>query len=744
MITLDTSLLDVLGLKPAKAFEAKFGFVTVNDLLHHYPRRYYKRGDPRDSGGLEVGEHVTFYTEVVAVQWIGPRGAQARGGKGPKGRAIISLDVPTGTIDAIFWNQPWRVKQLEPGTTGLFAGVVTSFNGKLQLSSPEIEIFSSVGLANTEGVSVTDPQRWQDRMMPIYPAKPKFTSGAIRQSVELVVDGLAPIEDPIANAELKELGYVDLDTALRHKHLPITEKQWLAADERLKFQEALSIQLLLAKRRIEAASAPAIPRPRSANGAGAAFDKELPFERTAGQIEVGEEIADDLSQSHPMHRLLQGDVGSGKTLVALRAMLQVIDRGGQAALLAPTEVLAFQHARSIRESLGPLGSAGELDSVPDAVKIVTLTAGLSTARRKEAMAQIASGEADIVVGTHALLEPKVQFADLGMVVIDEQHRFGVEQRDALRRKGSDGSIPHTLVMTATPIPRTVAITMFGELGVSTMRDMPPGRSPIATTLVPAGARPAWVQRAWERVREEVANGHQAYVVCPRIGLDDADDVDDKDALEEDPAADDKKRRPIAALELAKLLSEGELEGLRVEVLHGKLAPDVKDRVMRRFADGEIDVLVATTVIEVGVDVPNATVMVIMDAERFGLSTLHQLRGRVGRGKDAGLCLLITQVSPHSPSVERLKALEKSNDGFELARLDLKQRREGDVLGVAQSGTRNHLKLLSLVDDEDVIEKARDYCDRVLHADPTLARHVVLRSELEALEAEARSEYLEMG
>ncbi len=744
MITLDTSLIDVLGLKAAKAFESKFDYRTVSDLLHHYPRRYYKRGDPRDSGGLEVGEHVTFYTEVVATRYVPTAGG--RGGKGPKGRAIITLEVPTGTIDAIFWNQPWRVKQLEPGTKGLFAGVVASFNGKLQLNSPEIEVFSSVGLANTEGVSVTDPQRWQDRMMPIYPAKPKFPSGRIRQSVELIVDGLAPVEDPVSDAELKALGYVDLDTALRHKHLPITEKQWRAADERLKFQEALSIQLLLAKRRIEAASVPAIPRPRSTNGASAAFDKALPFERTAGQITVGEEIADDLSESHPMHRLLQGDVGSGKTLVALRAMLQVTDRGGQAALLAPTEVLAFQHARSIRAALGPLGSAGELDSVPDAVKIVTLTAGLSTARRREAMAQIASGEADIVIGTHALLEPNVQFADLGLVVVDEQHRFGVKQRDALRRKGTDGSIPHTLVMTATPIPRTVAITMFGELGVSVMSDMPPGRIPVATTLVPAGAKPAWVQRAWERVREEVAKGRQAYVVCPRIGLDEADDVDDADALTQDEqaAATDKKRPPIAALELGELLREGALQGLRIEVLHGRLAPDVKDRVMRQFADGEIDVLVATTVIEVGVDVPNATVMVVMDAERFGLSTLHQLRGRVGRGNDAGLCLLITEVPPYSPSVERLKALEASNDGFELAQLDLEQRREGDVLGVAQSGTRTHLKLLSLVRDGDTIAAARDYCDAVLRADPSLERHALLLDELVALEAEARSEYLEMG
>lgn len=738
MITLDSPVVDVVGARTAKLLKTKFEFDTVGDLLLHYPRKYYKRGDVSDMSGLEIGEHVTFYAEVLSSKWFGsPRGRA-------KGRCVVTLGLPSGTIDAVFWNQPWRAGQLPEGTQGLFAGIVAQFNRKLQLNSPDVEVFSAVALANPEGVAVTDPQRWRDRMMPIYAAKAGLASGVIRKCVELALDALVPIDDPIPEAERAELGYVDLDTAIRHKHLPADDGERTAADARLRFQEALSIQLLLGKRRLEASHAPAIPRPKSKSGAREAFDHILPFELTPGQLSVGEAIAADLAQEHPMHRLLQGDVGSGKTLVALRAMLQVVDRGGQAAMLAPTEVLAFQHARSIRNSLGPLGSAGELDSAPEAVKIAVLSAGLSTAKRKEVMGQMASGEADIVVGTHALLEPKVSFADLGLVVIDEQHRFGVEQRDALRRKGPDGSVPHTLVMTATPIPRTVAITVFGDLEISTMRDMPPGRSPIATTLIPAREKPAWVGRAWERIREEVAKGRQAYVVCPRIGLDEAgDDIDDKDALEEDEP-NDEKRRPIAALELVELLSEGPLKGLRVEVLHGRLPPDVKDTIMRRFSAGEIDVLISTTVIEVGVDVPNATVMVVMDAERFGLSTLHQLRGRVGRGEHAGLCLLVTEAHPVSPSMERLHALEIITDGFTLARLDLSHRREGDVLGVAQSGKRSHLKLLSLLDDYEVIEQARDYSDQLMQTDPGLDRHAALRGELEALEAEARAEYLGKG
>jgi ATP-dependent DNA helicase RecG len=417
-------------------------------------------------------------------------------------------------------------------------------------------------------------------------------------------------------------------------------------------------------------------------------------------------------------------------------MLQVVDTGGQAALLAPTEVLAAQHYRGILDLLGPLGRAGELDGDPDGTRIALVTGSLGSAARRRALEQVASGEAGVVVGTHALLYEGVDFADLGLVVVDEQHRFGVEQRDALRAKAEQP--PHVLVMTATPIPRTVAMTVYGDLEVSTLSELPRGRSPIASHVVPAAEKPAYLDRAWRRLREEVEAGHQAYVVCPRIG-------DGPAADEEAPPGDETGRRPpLAVTEVAPLLAEGPLHGLRIGVLHGRLPADEKDDVMRSFAAGRLDVLVATTVIEVGVDVPNATVMIVLDADRFGVSQLHQLRGRVGRGSAAGVCLLVTEAADGTPARERLDAVASTTDGFRLAELDLEQRREGDVLGAAQSGRRSHLRLLSLLRDSDLIREARADAISLVEDDPELTRHPALARSMAQLVDEERAEYLEKG
>ncbi|HVH22366.1 MAG TPA: ATP-dependent DNA helicase RecG, partial [Pseudonocardia sp.] len=450
-------------------------------------------------------------------------------------------------------------------------------------------------------------------------------------------------------------------------------------------------------------------------------------------------VAADLAAAHPMNRLVQGDVGAGKTVIALRAMLQVVDAGRQAALLAPTEVLAAQHARSLRTMLGPLGLAGQLGSSDQATSVTLLTGSLGTKARRQALLDAQSGAAGIVVGTHALIQDHVGFADLGLVVVDEQHRFGVEQRDALRGRGE--LAPHMLVMTATPIPRTVAMTVYGDLAVSSLRELPAGRSPIATTVVPVAERPTWWDRVWARVQEEVSAGHQVYVVCPRVGGDAGSEAE----LDEPDDADDgpERRPPYAVLEVAPRLAEGALQGLRLGILHGKLPADEKDTVMRAFERGELDVLVATTVIEVGVDVPNATGMVIMDADRFGLSQLHQLRGRVGRGAAPGVCLLVTEMPAGTTARERLDAVAGTTDGFELARLDLELRREGDVLGVLQSGRTSGLRLLSLLRHEEVIIKAQHYATELVEDDPALREHPGLRDLVDEIVGdEERAAYLD--
>jgi ATP-dependent DNA helicase RecG len=726
-------LRDVVGDKTAKVLEKGLGLRTCGDLLRHYPRRYVERGVLTPLTDLREDEYVTVQAEIVSVNKLPFRYKSGQQGR-PKERVEVVVTDGRGTLKLTFFNQSWRSRQLTAGMQGLFAGKVGSFRGQAQLVNPQTQLLD-------EDAAVDE--RLLTGLIAVYPATTAMPSWNIAKAVRIALDVVDIGADPLPDEIRERHGLLPLEQALRWVHVADTFAQADRAVERLKWDEAFVLQTVLAQRRAASSAQPAMPRLRKSDGLLDAFEAGLPFTLTAGQREVGQTLLAELAQPHPMHRLLQGEVGSGKTVVALRAMLAVVDAGGQAALLAPTEVLAQQHHRTIRDLLGPLAQAGELASslLPSAdvaTRVALLTGSQGAAARRANLLDAASGAAGVVVGTHALLEEKVQFADLGLVVVDEQHRFGVEQRDALRSKGD--MPPHVLVMTATPIPRTVAMTVFGDLETSTLSELPAGRSPIQTTVVPVGEQPAWLERAWTRIREEAAAGRQAYVVCARIG----GDVGLEEIADLDFDVDDEGlRRPAAAVvDVAPMLADGPLSGLRVGVLHGRLAADVKDDVMRGFARGDLDVLVATTVIEVGVDVPNATVMVVLDADRFGVSQLHQLRGRVGRGAHPGLCLLVTAAAPGTPARERVDGVAGTLDGFRIARLDLEQRREGDVLGAAQSGRRSSLRLLRLLRDEDVIEAARAEATALVEEDPTLSRHAPLVAAVRELLDTDRADYLE--
>ncbi|MFC4589710.1 ATP-dependent DNA helicase RecG [Sphaerisporangium corydalis] len=725
MTRFDEPLIKALDPKTAKPLESSLNLSTVGDLLRHYPRRYAERGELTALDALEVDEHVTVVGEVSRLMR-----------KPMRNRAGTWLEVEVvdgrrNTIYLSFFGKVSHVVEgrLKPGTRAMFSGKVGRFGrgerAKWQLNHPEFEPFEETDSSAAEFAAAP---------VPIYPAAGGVTSWVIRRAIGVVLDTLGPLPDPLP-AELRSRRRLPgLADALEAVHRPRDQGDIARARTRLKFDEAFVLQAVLARRRQAAAAWPATPRPGLPDGLLADFDARLPFQLTDGQVAVGAEVAAELAKDHPMHRLLQGEVGAGKTVVALRAMLQVVDSGGQAALLAPTEVLAQQHHRSITRMLGDLGTGG----VFGGTAVTLLTGSMGAAGRRVALLDAASGAAGIVVGTHALLQEHVQFADLGLVVVDEQHRFGVEQRDALREKAGDGR-PHVLVMTATPIPRTVAMTVFGDLEVSTLTQLPAGRAPITTHVVPVSDKPHFLDRTWERIREEVGLGRQAYIVCPRIGDLEGDEGDLGGGAQE---PDEERRPPLAVLEVAPMLAGGPLSGLRVEVLHGRLPPEEKDAVMRAFTRGEVDVLVATTVIEVGVDVPNASVMVIMDADRFGVSQLHQLRGRVGRGGLPGLCLLVTDFPVGTPARDRLDAVAGTLDGFELSRVDLEQRREGDVLGAAQSGRKSSLKMLRLLRDEDVISDARAEAAGLLSGDPELSGHPELRAEIDRLLGDDRADYLE--
>ncbi|MFE5510558.1 helicase-related protein [Streptomyces sp. NPDC056529] len=1062
---LDEPLKKSLGPATAKVMAEALDLHTVGDLLHHYPRRYAERGELTTLSDLPLDEHVTVVAQVADARVLTFNGSKGRGQ-----RLEVTITDGSGRLQLVFFGKGVHKphKDLLPGTRAMFAGKVSLFNRRLQLAHPSYELLRG---DREESVDV-----WAGALIPIYPATTKLESWKIAKAVDAVLPGAADAVDPLPDALREGRGLAELPDALRMIHRPRTKADIAAARERLKWDEAFVLQVALARRRHADTQLPAVPRRPAPDGILDAFDAKLPFTLTDGQRKVSKEIFDDLATDHPMHRLLQGEVGSGKaqpldslvltpegfrrmgdmlvgdevivptgdiavvdgvfpqgerdvwrialsdgssvecddehlwivgtscgwhrgqtpkvmttreirhdlhkangsskwylpvatpvdlgsdstlpldpyllgallgdgsfrhnlrlstidaeihdavanivapdcrlvpvagsrcdytiqlarraggvrnpvihalrelglwglsshdkfvpeqfrntsiksrlallqglldtdgtvgkdgmsmslctvsprlaadvawlvrslggrarilpkkaalnvsvalpeeyppfrltrkaertrprpkyntfrrgiravehvgrkpvqcisvahpshayvtdhftvthnTMVALRAMLAVVDSGGQAAMLAPTEVLAQQHHRSVTEMMGELAEGGMLGGADRATKVVLLTGSMGTAARRQALLDLVTGEAGLVIGTHALIEDKVQFHDLGLVVVDEQHRFGVEQRDALRGKGKQP--PHLLVMTATPIPRTVAMTVFGDLETSVLDQLPAGRSPIASHVVPAADKPHFLARAWERVREEVENGHQAYVVCPRIG----DEEDQKKKPRASEGDDAEKRPPLAVLDVAEKLRTGPLAGLRIAVLHGRMHPDDKDDVMRRFAAGDLDVLVATTVIEVGVNVPNATAMVIMDADRFGVSQLHQLRGRVGRGSAPGLCLLVTEMPEASPARQRLGAVASTLDGFELSRIDLEQRREGDVLGQAQSGVRSSLRVLTVIDDEEVIAAAREEATALVLADPDLTTQPGLRTALDALLDKDREEYLEKG
>jgi len=750
---LDVPLTKVLGAGAKKI--AALGPTTVGDLLRYYPRRYQAPGTYTAMDRLVVGDHVTIVARVVSTTM---RTMQSRQG------VILTATVTDGhsTMQLTFFGRSRQTlftheRRLVPGAEGMFTGTVGVYRGTRQLTHPVFLLLSENDLTAEQAQErATWPQ-------PLYPASAKVTTLEIQKAVATVLGPLTPddLPDPVPTAVRERRRLLSLFDALHQIHSPHDDEQRRAAQRRLRFEEAFVLQAELARRRADVEQRGAVPRPpRPASDPGllAQFDARLPFTLTRGQLTVGAEIAEDLARPTPMLRLLQGDVGSGKTVVALRAMLQVVDAGGQAVLLAPTEVLAVQHARSMSALLGDLGEGGFLTAAAESTRVTLLTGSMGARQRRQALLDAASGAAGIVVGTHALLGEHVQLADLGLVVVDEQHRFGVEQRDVLRTRFDVQ--PHMLVMTATPIPRTVAMTVFGDLVTSTLDEMPGGRAGITTVVVPA-ENPAWVARVWARVREEVDAGRRAFVVCPRISAEDdlaAGDVatggeavtgDDGLVVESragyDRAGDEGSAEPRALRAVDEVLAELRampvLQGLRIGALHGRMTPVEKDETMTAFAGGDLDLLVATTVIEVGVDVPSASAMVVLDADRFGISQLHQLRGRVGRGSEPGICLLVSCAGEGTVASERLAALAATSDGFALARKDLELRNEGDVLGGAQSGRSSSLRLLRVLKDEDLIEAARSDAVQIVDEDPSLATHPVLRAAIDR-ELAGREEFID--
>ena len=734
---LATRLEKIVGSKTAKQFEPLKIF-TVGDLMRHVPRRYFSGTELSDLSLLQEGEEAAVMAEVVDSRTFNlPRGSSYRPATKP--RLEVTITDHQGTLTCTFFGQPRLINywhsQLLPGARGIFAGKVTRFNGRLQLAHPDFVVIDEHGVViggAKHNASLASAARVP--LVGLYPMAGKLRTWTIADCAALALESIAGIEDPLPQWIREAAGVINLETAFRAVHQPTDRSVIDEGRHRMRFDEAFALQLTMAYRRADAASHRAVPRQPRSGGLLAAFDDRLPFSLTEGQIAVIEEIMAELGRAQPMQRLLQGEVGSGKTVVALRAMLAVVDAGGQAALLAPTEVLAAQHYQTITRMLGELASGGTLDAPEHATGVVLITGSSPAARRREATLQAASGTAGIIIGTHALLSADVQFADLGLVVVDEQHRFGVEQRAALSAKAD--LRPHVLVMTATPIPRSVAMTVFGDLETSTLREIPAGRADVSTVVVDTVRQPSWVQRVWQRVVEEVGRGRQAYVVCARISSAgsagrDAENLD----------GDGEAAPAVAVEDLFAELSSGPLAGVRVEMVHGQLPSEVKDDVMSRFAAGEVDVLVSTTVIEVGVDVANASVMVIEDADHFGISQLHQLRGRIGRGSYPGVCLLLTTASEDSSARERLDAVAATRDGFALAEVDLEQRREGDVLGASQSGNRSSLKLLRVLKDSDLIAQARSLAEQCIARNPELG-DPALADIVTDMEMDAAGDWLE--
>lgn len=745
-ITFDSPLTAVLGAaKPAlrKKFEDGLGLRTVGDLLRHFPRRYLETGSLTRVSDLRIGQLLCVVGEISGSTTH--RYTDRRTGR-PAYRVEATLRTGGPSLTMTFFAKSqhmadWHAGRVAVGNRGVFLGKAGRFRDQWQLTNPQLSIFGMTD-GGDEDSAVQEVLEF-GALYPIYPLTKGLQTWDVARAVKFAREVVGEVPEVLPAPVRAAYDVAGIADAYEWVHRPEDREQVARAHHRFRFEEALVTQLVLGRRRRAIREQGATVRSGGDGAVLAAFDERLPFELTAGQASVGKEIDHDLAQPHPMNRLLQGEVGSGKTLVALRAMLRVVDSGGQAALLAPTEVLAQQHYRSIVTMLGELADGGTIFGSGAGTRVELLTGSMNKAQRTGPLSRIASGEAGIVIGTHALLQDNVFFADLGLVVVDEQHRFGVEQRAALTDKAA--SPPHLLVMTATPIPRTVAMTVFGDLETSTLTELPAGRAPIQTNLVPLAEQPAWLGRVWERVREEVGKGHQVYVVCPRISGDEAEagQVEVVDLPDEDAGEEERPRPPAAAVEeVVQRLASGALEGLRIGRLHGRLPADEKDATMRAFAAGDIDVLVSTTVIEVGVDVANATAMVILDADRFGVSQLHQLRGRVGRGGLPGLCLLVTHAEAESPARERLDAVAATTDGFALSRVDLEMRREGDVLGASQAGRRSSLVNLRVLRDEDTILAAREAAEGLLDADTGLGQAPGLAAAVRDLELSQQAGFVD--
>ena len=707
-LTLDSSLEDALGAASAKTLGRAFGMKNVGDLLAHYPRRYADPGELTPIRDLPLGETVTIVAEVLSSSFRRMRNR-------PGAMVDVVIGDGIGRMSLTFFAKnvgaaEWRAKDLAVGRRGVFSGKVGEFNGVTQFAHPEYELFDDEDAARRSADARAAVP------IPIYPATSAIQTWQIARLVGRVLDALSDVPDPLTAQIREREELLTAREALELIHRPRTRNDIDPAVRTLRMHEALVLQTALLQQRDAVRALSATSRPASAGGLLERFDAALPYTLTPDQTTVGQQIAADLIGAWPMNRLVQGEVGSGKTLVALRAMLQVAESGGQAALIAPTEVLAGQHLRSIAKMLGP-------DLAPQLMPTL-LTGQLPAAERRKAALRVASGQALIVVGTHALLGEKTTFADLGLVVVDEQHRFGVEQREALRAKGSS---PHALVLTATPIPRTVAMTVFGDLDTSVIRTMPAGRAGIESFVAPLAEHPGWFNRVWERAAEEIAQGRQVFAVCAAIDTaKKTAEAGEQAALA--PEGGNGPRWGVVQLDEA-LATHPTLGGLRRAVLHGRMPSEEKDAVMQSFARGDIDLLLATTVIEVGVDVPNASTMIVLDADRFGVSQLHQLRGRVGRGGVPGLCLLVTEAEAGSLARDRVEAVAATLDGFALAEVDLELRGEGDVLGAAQAGVRSSLKLLRVVKDAGLILRAREVAEDILAADPELAAHPGLREAI---------------
>lgn len=708
---LNRSLKELIGGKTASALKKSFGIETAGELLNHYPRRYAERGQLTSFDRIEIGKPVTIMATISSVT--------ARRMKTKRGFVLV-VAVTDGKdhMELTFFNQKWREKELQVGRSGLFAGTVNEYHGARTLTHPQYQLFGSSDLSDLEALN-----DFAGSIIPVYPSSQAITSWQIAAAVDVVLASLEQLDEPIPIELREKYQLMDRSEAIKAIHQPESHEDIERARLRLKYQEAFVLQAVLEFRRQKRRTLSAIARKPKKHALRESFDLSLPFTLTQGQIEIGQEIEKDLRGTSPMMRLLQGDVGSGKTIVALRAMLDVVESGGQAVLLAPTEVLAAQHFESLTSLLGGLSDSGSDTVTPSKgldlkVKTTLLTGSLSLPARKQALLDIASGNSHIVVGTHALIQDHVDFFDLGLVVVDEQHRFGVEQRAALMSKGSQGARPHLLVMTATPIPRTTALTVFGDLDISTLTEVPSMRAAVDTYIVSPQINPSHAARVWERMQEEVIAGNRVFIVCASIS-DSAGDLDEDPESSQLPDIAGESRDHIVSVEQSLIELAQRFPAVRFAGLHGKMKPEEKRTVMKRFRSNEadaIDVLIATTVIEVGVDIAEATMMIINNAERFGISQLHQLRGRIGRGDKPGLCILMQERLMNPVAQKRLEAVASTRDGFELAQRDLELRGEGDVLGLEQSGAATSLRLLRVIEDVALIESVRQEVDALARTD----------------------------